>query len=259
MLTAPAVAAAAARASISASPCGPAGLSPLSTAAGRRPVRTAPGSAMISRGGTGPPASPKPEASPDDGCCPPKPRHPGRDRRGGRVRRCPGDRRRHQPEDRQRHRSGRRHGHVHLPDHVHAARRRAQGAGQASGPHTGDHGGGRQPLHGVLPAVGGPGADATRRTRSARSSRPCSAPLWRITIASIIAEVVSELVDTEVYSWFVDRVTTRHQWARVAVSNAVSVPARQRDLRRRRVRVAARSCATTRSPCRGTRCGRSSS
>jgi uncharacterized integral membrane protein (TIGR00697 family) len=50
------------------------------------------------------------------------------------------------------------------------------------------------------------------------------APLWRITLASVVAEVISELVDTEVYSWFVRRVTTRHQWARVAVSNAVSVP-----------------------------------
>ncbi len=50
------------------------------------------------------------------------------------------------------------------------------------------------------------------------------APLWRIVIASIVAEVVSELIDTEVYHWFVQRVTTRHQWARVAVSNAVSVP-----------------------------------
>jgi queuosine precursor transporter len=50
------------------------------------------------------------------------------------------------------------------------------------------------------------------------------APLWRITIASIVAEVVSELVDTEVYHWFVRRVTTHHQWARVAVSNAVSLP-----------------------------------
>lgn len=50
------------------------------------------------------------------------------------------------------------------------------------------------------------------------------APLWRITLASIVAEVISELVDTEVYSWFVEKVTTRHQWARVAVSNAVSVP-----------------------------------
>jgi queuosine precursor transporter len=50
------------------------------------------------------------------------------------------------------------------------------------------------------------------------------APLWRITVASIVAEVVSELVDTEVYHWFVRRVTARHQWARVAVSNAVSIP-----------------------------------
>jgi uncharacterized integral membrane protein (TIGR00697 family) len=50
------------------------------------------------------------------------------------------------------------------------------------------------------------------------------APLWRITAASIVAEVVSELVDTEVYHWFVLRVTTGHQWARVAVSNAASVP-----------------------------------
>lgn len=49
-------------------------------------------------------------------------------------------------------------------------------------------------------------------------------PLWRIVVASIVAEVVSGLVDTEVYHWFVRRVTTRHQWARVLVSNGVSVP-----------------------------------
>jgi hypothetical protein len=49
-------------------------------------------------------------------------------------------------------------------------------------------------------------------------------PLWRIVVASIVAQVVSELVDTEVYHWFVTRITTRYQWARVAVSNAVSVP-----------------------------------
>ncbi len=48
--------------------------------------------------------------------------------------------------------------------------------------------------------------------------------LWRIVFASIVAEVVSELVDTEVYHWFVTRVTTRYQWARVLVSNAVSIP-----------------------------------
>lgn len=49
-------------------------------------------------------------------------------------------------------------------------------------------------------------------------------PLWRIVIASIIAEVVSELVDTEVYHWFVTRITERYQWARVLISNSVSVP-----------------------------------
>jgi hypothetical protein len=49
-------------------------------------------------------------------------------------------------------------------------------------------------------------------------------PLWRIVVASIIAEVVAELVDTEVYHWFVSRVTTRYQWARVLVSNSVSIP-----------------------------------
>lgn len=49
-------------------------------------------------------------------------------------------------------------------------------------------------------------------------------PLWRIVIASILAEVVSELLDTEVYHWFVTKVTRRYQWARVLVSNSVSVP-----------------------------------
>ncbi len=49
-------------------------------------------------------------------------------------------------------------------------------------------------------------------------------PVWRIVFASILAEVVAELVDTEVYRLWVERVTTRHQWARVLVSNAVSVP-----------------------------------
>ena len=49
-------------------------------------------------------------------------------------------------------------------------------------------------------------------------------PLWRIVLASLLAMVVSELIDTEVYHWWVTRITTRHQWARVLVSNAVSVP-----------------------------------
>ena len=50
------------------------------------------------------------------------------------------------------------------------------------------------------------------------------APVWRIVIASIAAEVFSELADTEIYHWFVKRITTRYQWARVLVSNSVSVP-----------------------------------
>jgi uncharacterized integral membrane protein (TIGR00697 family) len=50
------------------------------------------------------------------------------------------------------------------------------------------------------------------------------APVWRIVIASIVAEVVSELTDTEMYHLWVSRVTRRYQWARVLVSNAISVP-----------------------------------
>jgi uncharacterized integral membrane protein (TIGR00697 family) len=50
------------------------------------------------------------------------------------------------------------------------------------------------------------------------------APVWRIVLASIAAEVVSELIDTEVYHWFVMRITRKHQWARVLVSNTVSIP-----------------------------------
>ena len=50
------------------------------------------------------------------------------------------------------------------------------------------------------------------------------APVWRIVIASIAAELVSELIDTEVYHWFVTKITDRYQWARVLASNSVSVP-----------------------------------
>lgn len=50
------------------------------------------------------------------------------------------------------------------------------------------------------------------------------APVWRIVMASIIAEVISELLDTEMYRLWVEKITRRHQWARVLVSNAVSVP-----------------------------------
>ena len=49
-------------------------------------------------------------------------------------------------------------------------------------------------------------------------------PIWRIVLTSITAEVVSELLDTEVYQWFVTKVTTRYQWARVLISNSISIP-----------------------------------
>ena len=48
-------------------------------------------------------------------------------------------------------------------------------------------------------------------------------PVWRIVIASIVAEVLSELTDTEVYSFWVRRVTSKAQWTRVLASNSVSI------------------------------------
>ena len=49
-------------------------------------------------------------------------------------------------------------------------------------------------------------------------------PVWRIVVASIVAEVIAEMTDTEVYRLWVERVTRRYQWARVLLSNAISVP-----------------------------------
>jgi uncharacterized integral membrane protein (TIGR00697 family) len=49
-------------------------------------------------------------------------------------------------------------------------------------------------------------------------------PVWRIVLASIAAEVASGLADTEVYGWFVRRVTRKKMWLRVLVSNAVGIP-----------------------------------
>lgn len=50
------------------------------------------------------------------------------------------------------------------------------------------------------------------------------APVWRIVLASIVAEVLSELIDTEVYQRWVDRFQHLHQWGRVLASNSVAVP-----------------------------------
>jgi uncharacterized integral membrane protein (TIGR00697 family) len=50
------------------------------------------------------------------------------------------------------------------------------------------------------------------------------APVWGIVIASIVAEVVAELIDTEAYSMWVKRFGERHQWGRVLVSNSIAIP-----------------------------------
>ena len=50
------------------------------------------------------------------------------------------------------------------------------------------------------------------------------APVWRITFASILAEIVAELLDTEAYRYWVEKVTHRYQWMRVLVSNTLSIP-----------------------------------
>ena len=50
------------------------------------------------------------------------------------------------------------------------------------------------------------------------------APVWGIVIASIVAEVVAELIDTEAYSRWVRRFGVRRQWGRVLVSNAIAIP-----------------------------------
>jgi uncharacterized integral membrane protein (TIGR00697 family) len=49
-------------------------------------------------------------------------------------------------------------------------------------------------------------------------------PVWRIVLASILAELISELLDTEIYHRFTLRFQKKHLWARVVVSNAISVP-----------------------------------
>lgn len=53
-------------------------------------------------------------------------------------------------------------------------------------------------------------------------------PVWRIVIASILAEVIAELTDTEVYHRLAGSVESRfgqrHQWLGVLGSNAISIP-----------------------------------
>ncbi|MGI6496352.1 MAG: queuosine precursor transporter [Kiritimatiellia bacterium] len=57
----------------------------------------------------------------------------------------------------------------------------------------------------------------------AEAFRTVFAPVWRIVLASIAAEVASELVDTEIYRFVRARAPER-LWLRVLASNAVSMP-----------------------------------
>lgn len=50
------------------------------------------------------------------------------------------------------------------------------------------------------------------------------APVFRIVLASIVAEVISEMIDTEAYERWVERFHDRFQWGRVLVSNAIALP-----------------------------------
>ena len=49
-------------------------------------------------------------------------------------------------------------------------------------------------------------------------------PVWRIVIASVVSQVLSELLDTEVYRRWTRWIGSVRQWSRVVVSNAVSEP-----------------------------------
>ena len=49
-------------------------------------------------------------------------------------------------------------------------------------------------------------------------------PELRFLLAAVVASVVSQLVDTEIYTRWLDRFGGEHQWGRVLVSNAISIP-----------------------------------
>lgn len=49
-------------------------------------------------------------------------------------------------------------------------------------------------------------------------------PEWRFLLAAVLASVLSQLVDTEIYTRWVDRFGGEHQWGRVLVSNLISIP-----------------------------------
>ena len=77
-------------------------------------------------------------------------------------------------------------------------------------------GGGQHAADARLPAD--PGVGPQREFGSVLGST------WRIVAASIVAQLLAELADTEVYHRYVVRFGTRRQFGRVLASNAVSIP-----------------------------------
>lgn len=49
-------------------------------------------------------------------------------------------------------------------------------------------------------------------------------PEWRLLAAAVLASVISQLVDTEIYTRWVERFGAEHQWGRVLASNAIGIP-----------------------------------
>ena len=49
-------------------------------------------------------------------------------------------------------------------------------------------------------------------------------PEWRFLMAAVVASVVSQLVDTEIYTRWVNRFGGEHQWGRVLASNIIGIP-----------------------------------
>ena len=49
-------------------------------------------------------------------------------------------------------------------------------------------------------------------------------PEWRILLAVVAASVISQLIDTEIYTRWLNRFGREKQWGRVLVSNAIGIP-----------------------------------
>ena len=49
-------------------------------------------------------------------------------------------------------------------------------------------------------------------------------PEWRFLMAAVVASVVSQLVDTEIYTRWVECFGRKHQWGRVLASNVIGIP-----------------------------------